>query len=226
MKIFTKSEWFTIVGLIALCLIPVFAGIFRLLELSGGAEVLPNNPRVIANPLPVILHILGVVIYCILGAFQFLPSIQQQKPKWHKYSGRLVFVAGIISALTGLWMAHFYEFPHQLQGGLLYLVRILLGSAMFLFLLLGLSAILKRNISLHYSWMIRAYAIGLGASTQALILLPFSLVSGEPLGLTRDILMTFSWVINIIIAELIIKRKLSRRSSTSIQTRQTLPAGD
>ncbi len=216
MKIFTKSEWFTIVGLIVLCFIPIFAGIFRLLELSSGKVILPNNPRVTAQPLPVILHILGAVIYCVLGIFQFLPSIRQQKPKWHRYNGRLIFVAGIISALTGLWMTHFYEFPHELQGEILYIVRMLLGSAMFVFLLLGLAAILKRNISKHYSWMIRAYAIGLGASTQALILLLFTLISGEPLGLTRDLLMTFAWIINIIMAEWIIKRKLRGRKATYI----------
>ena len=52
--------------------------------------------------------------------------------------------------------------------------------------------------------MIRAYAIGQGAGTQALILLPITLISGAPLGLRRDVLMIAAWIINLAVAEWII----------------------
>ena len=94
-------------------------------------------------------------------------------------------------------MTHFYSFPYGLQGDLLYSVRILLGSAMVVFVVLGIAAILRRDIVRHSSWMIRAYAIGQGASTQGLLLMPMSIISEEPSGFTRDILMTFAWIINI-----------------------------
>ncbi len=115
--------------------------------------------------------------------------------------------SGIVSALSGLWMTHFYSFPYELQGDLLYCVRMVLGSAMVAFIFLGLAAILKRDIVRHSSWMIRAYAIGQGASTQGLVIMSCNVISGEePSGLTRDVLMTFSGVINISVAEWIIRK--------------------
>ncbi len=54
--------------------------------------------------------------------------------------------------------------------------------------------------------MIRAYAVGLGASTQTLLGLAWIvLLQQEPTGLTRDLMMTAAWVINILIAERVIQ---------------------
>ena len=224
MKYFTKSEWMILVGLFVLSFIPVSAGIFRLVELGGGAAMLPENPRVTAAPTPVVLHIISVGLYCYLGAFQFLPSIRRHSPKWHRCNGRLMVVSGIISALSGLWMTHFYSFPYELQGDLLYCVRILLGSAMVVFIVLGLAAILRRDIVRHSSWMIRAYAIGQGASTQGLMIMSWIAISGgEPSGLTRDVMMTFAWIINIAIAEWIIRKMFKKMDNKSLNTDTATP---
>jgi hypothetical protein len=223
MKYFTKSEWMILVGLLALSFIPISAGIFRLVELGGGAAMLPVNPRVNAVPTPVVLHIISVFLYCNFGAFQFLPSIRRHSLKWHHYNGRLMVVSGIVSALSGLWMTHFYSFPYELQGNLLYSVRILLGSAMVVFIFLGLAAILKRDIVRHSSWMIRAYAIGQGASTQALLLMPGSMIGEEPSGLARDVLMTFAWIINIAVAEWIIRKVFKKMDNKSLNTDAATP---
>jgi hypothetical protein len=47
-------------GLIALSIVPVVAGAFRLVQLGGGAEITPENARFFAAPLPVVLHIVSV----------------------------------------------------------------------------------------------------------------------------------------------------------------------
>jgi len=224
MKYFTKSEWMILVGLLALSFIPISAGIFRLVELGGGAAMLPVNPRVNGGPTPVVLHIISVFLYCNFGALQFLPSIRRHSLKWHRYNGRLMVVSGIASALSGLWMTHFYSFPYELQGNLLYSVRILLGSAMVVFIFLGLAAILKRDIVRHSSWMIRAYVIGQGASTQGLMILSWTAIfGGEPSGLTRDVLITFAWIINIAIAEWIIRKMFRKMDYKSLNTDTAMP---
>jgi hypothetical protein len=53
--------------------------------------------------------------------------------------------------------------------------------------------------------MIPAYALGQGAGTQVLVLLPWMLIAGESGGLTRDLLMTLSWAINMVVAGAIIR---------------------
>ncbi len=121
-------------------------------------------------------------------------------------------------------MTHFYSFPYELQGNLLYSVRILLGSAMVAFIFLGLAAILKRDIVRHSSWMIRAYAIGQGASTQGLMIMSWIAISGgEPSGLTRDVMMTFAWIINIAIAEWIIRKMFKKMDNKSLNTDTATP---
>jgi hypothetical protein len=54
--------------------------------------------------------------------------------------------------------------------------------------------------------MLRAYALGMGAGTQVLIMLPVTLIVGAPTYLLRDVLMTSAWVINAALAEWLIRR--------------------
>jgi hypothetical protein len=103
-------------------------------------------------------------------------------------------------------MTLFYPLSPHLQGGLLYGFRLLFGSGMVLALALGLRAILRRDIARHRAWMIRGYALGQGAGTQALILLPWSLSFGTPSTLTYELLMGAGWAINLAVAEWIIRR--------------------
>jgi hypothetical protein len=65
-------------------------------------------------------------------------------------------------------MTHFYPWPDG-DGEILYGMRLLFGSAMVLFIALAVAAIRRRGIVQHSSWMMRGYAIGLGAGTQVLI---------------------------------------------------------
>ncbi|PCJ11742.1 MAG: hypothetical protein COB04_18700, partial [Gammaproteobacteria bacterium] len=51
-------------------------------------------------------------------------------PATHRAIGRVIVIAGCVSAASGLWMTHTYVFPEDLQGNLLYWVRMVLGSLM------------------------------------------------------------------------------------------------
>ena len=53
----------------------------------------------------------------------------------------------------------------------------------------------------------RAYALGIGAGTQALTQLPWLLLFGAPDDLTRAWLMGAAWVINLAAAEWLIWRR-------------------
>ena len=202
----TRSEWLIPAGLIALSVIPVAAGTVRLVQLGGGAEITPDNARFFAAPLPVVLHIISASLYCIMGAFQFAPGFRRRKPNWHRAAGRILVPCGLIAALSGLWLTHFYP-PVDGDGPLLYAIRLLVGSAMFLFICLGLAAILRRDIPRHRAWMMRAYALGLGAGTQALTHLPWFLFPSIRGELTRALCMGAGWAINLAVAERILLRK-------------------
>jgi hypothetical protein len=202
-------------SLIVLTAVPFTAGVVRLMGLARGADITPDNARFFASPWPVVIHIVAVSLYCLVGAFQFAPGYRRRKPTWHRLAGWLVVPCGLVSALSGLWMTAFYPLPPALQGNLLWGFRIFIGSGMVLCLCLGLATALHRDFSRHRAWMIRGYAIGQGAGTQVLTLAPWALTFGQPVGLTRDLLMIAAWIINLAVAEWIIRRHPAPQNRTA-----------
>jgi uncharacterized membrane protein len=201
----TRSDWLVPGALIALSLVPAVAGTARLAQLTAGADITPETARFFAEPLPVMIHIPAAIVYSILGAFQFSRSFRRRRRAWHRAAGRIIGVCGLLVALSGLWMAHFYPWPEG-DGRILYAERLVFGSAMTLSIALGLYAIRRRDFASHGAWMTRAYAIGLGAGTQVLTHLPwFLLVDGKPGELPRAVMMGAGWMINVIVAEWIIR---------------------
>jgi uncharacterized membrane protein len=211
-----NADWLIPAGLIALATIPIVAGVVRLMMLAGHPPVTPDNARFVTAPLPVVLHIVGVTLYSLLGALQFSPGFRRRWPRWHRAAGRMIIVAGLVAALSGLWMAMFYTIVPA-DDWLLHSFRLMAGSAMALSLVLGFLAIRGREISQHQDWMRRAYAIGLGAGTQALILLPALLVFGPPDHLRNALMMGAGWGINFAASEwLIWRRRVGRRGRHDI----------
>ncbi|GAB5491881.1 MAG: DUF2306 domain-containing protein [Phototrophicaceae bacterium] len=202
----SRKDWTVPILLILLGLVPVMGGIFRMTQLSIGA-VTPDNARFFADPIPVVLHIISNILYSIFGAFQFSKGFRLWKPRWHRMIGRVLLPSGIIVALSGLWMSQFYDLP-PLDGQFLYIQRLVFGWGMVACLILGALAIRQRKYKQHGAWMIRAYAIALGAGTQVLTYIPWFIVFGEANEFERAMLMGLSWLINIIVAEWIIQTRL------------------
>ena len=211
-----KAEWLIPTLLIALSLVPVLAGAARLSELASGAQVTPDNARFFASPLPVMVHIVSVSLYSILGALQFAPNFRRRKTRWHRIVGKWILVpCGLAVALSGLWMTHFYPWPKG-DGELLYVFRLIFGSAMLASIVFGAFAAWRRNYPQHGNWMMRAYAIGLGAGTQVFTHVPWLLFFGTPNELTRALLMAAGWVINVIVVEWIIRKRRARKSQIAL----------
>lgn len=201
-----RVEWMIPAGLILLSFIPSAAGAVRLAQLGSGAEITPENARFFAQPLPVILHIISVTLYSLLGAFQFAPGFRRRHLRWHRRVGKLLIPAGLVVALSGLWMTQFYDLPAG-DGFALYVMRQLVGWAMVLAIGMGIVTVRQRKFIEHGSWMIRAYALGLGAGTQVFTSIPMFVLADQSYELWRAVTMGAGWVINIIIAEWIIQNK-------------------
>ena len=199
-----RPDWVVPAALILLSLVPAAAGTARLVELARGG-VTPANARFFAAPLPFVLHAFAVMPYCILGALQFAPGFRRRHRGWHRAAGRVLVGLGLVAALTGLWMTLFYAWPAG-DGVALYVTRLVVGAAMTVAILLGALAIRRRDFVAHGAWMLRAYALGLGAGTQVLTHLPWFLLVGKPTETPRAFLMAAGWVINLAVAEWIIRR--------------------
>ena len=201
------------VALVGLSLIPVLAGISRLVVLGGGPELLlPADPRSEASPVPVVLHVVSAIGFAILGAFQFSAGFRRRRPRWHRRAGRVLVVLGLVVAFSALWLTLFY--PRQENtGDLLYLFRLLAASGLAACIILGFAAIRNREIARHRAWMIRAYALALGAGTQV-----FTQGIGEAIlgagAIRTDLMLGSAWVINLAVAGWVIRRPAARRART------------
>lgn len=197
--------WLIPAGLILLSVLPLIGGAIRLTELASG-EVTAGNVRFFASPLPIVLHVIGSGVYFILGAFQFSPSWRARRPDWHRIAGRILIPSGLITALTGMWMAWTYP-PLFGDGTAAAVIRIVVGACTVLFIGAGYAAICRRDIAAHRAWMMRAYALAIAAGTQPLTLAPmviFPQLYGE-VGYTLG--LAAGWVLNLAVAELLIRRK-------------------
>ena len=210
-------------GFILFVLLPLLPGMFRVFELAGGPALLPDNPRAIAAPFPILLHIIASVVYGVLCLFQFSTRFRKKHLNLHRLFGRIAATAGLAAAASGLWMTHFYSFPTDLQGAPLYWFRLLIGTAMFGFVIIAIRAIIGRDVMTHRAFMIRAFAIGIGASTQAFFGIFWIIVTGEEaLGAFRDAVMIGAWLFNLAVAEFIIRRGQKSNRKTSHRPRSVV----
>ncbi|WP_433064752.1 DUF2306 domain-containing protein [Dactylosporangium sp. CS-033363] len=189
------ASWPVPAALVALSAIPLAAGTIRLLDLA-------QRPSLLAVPL--VVHIVGAAGYALAGAFQFVPRLRRTHPAWHRRAGRVLAAAGLLVAGSALWMTILYTAKPG-TGALLFALRLVFGTAMAASLVLGLAAIRRGDVAAHRAWMTRAYAIGLAAGTQAFT----EGFAGALLGpgvLVGDLAKGAGWVINLAVAEYVVRR--------------------
>jgi hypothetical protein len=185
----------------------MLGGVARLMSMSNKSPLSPENARFVQAPVPILIHIFSATLFCILGAFQFSRAFRLRWAALHRRMGRVLGVCGLLAGATGLWMTAFYAIPSSMQGPLLYPVRLAVAASMMAAIIVAWRSILHRDVARHEAYMIRAYALGQGAGTQVIVLLPWMLISGQSGGLIRDLLMTLAWLINVLFAEVVIKSR-------------------
>jgi uncharacterized membrane protein len=212
------------VGIMALGLLPILAPPFQLTSLTTGVSVAEYGERFATSPVPLALHIIGALTYTVLGALQFNPRLRLGRSRWHQTSGQIVYVAGLAVALSGLWMTLRFSWPPQ-DGIALFAVRVFFGTAMAALLILGIRAARRRNYRGHRAHMTRAYAIGIAAGTQILTTVPVALAVGPLSHDLRASLLGAGWVINLAVAEWIIRRSSVARRRLGSAVPSSVRAG-
>lgn len=201
-----SSPW-PIAALLLLAALPLTFGVLRLLQFAGVVEVMPPISGEFRSAAPIVLHIGGAMLYAVLGAFQFSAAIRRRWPAWHRLTGRVALAGGLLVALSALWLTANYA--TATPGGILLAgLRVVFASGLLASLGLGLAAALQRDFRRHSEWMIRAYALALGAATQMIVLMLAQMVlGGAPGELAREFLMGFAWTLNLSVAEWVIRRR-------------------
>ena len=189
---------------LAFCtLIPVLTAAVSVVQIPLGA--LPeDSQRLAAVPVTFFLHSLAGVLFGVLGPLQFVRALRLRFGTLHRLAGRVFVLAGVGLALSGLALLLQAQ---SITTGLLDSARGVFGLALIVALVLGVAAARAHNLLSHRAWMIRAYAIGMGQGTVALVMFPIYLITGvPPTGLATDIVVVGMWLLNIALGEWVVRR--------------------
>ena len=204
-----RSGWRLAAGLVLLSAIPLTVGALRLVQLAGGPDVFPADPRFDAFPVALVVHILGSAVFAFAGALQLVPRFRRRHPSWHRRAGRVLVVAGLLVVASALWLTLFYD-AQPGSGRVLFVARLVVAPAMAGCLVLGFTAIRRRDLAAHRAWMVRAYALGLGAGTQVFTEGFGQAIFGDHV-VAGDLEKAAAWAINLLVAEWALRRPAVRR---------------
>jgi len=152
------------------------------------------------------IHIYTGMIALALGTFQIYKPWRAAYPNLHRWLGRLYVLVVIISCGTSLALS-----PRLSTFGTEYIRQ--LGAVLWAsFTVLGVIAIRSSDIERHRRWMTRSYAFAYMGIT-FFVLTGVGKISGIPLEYAYPIVIYSSLLVNLSVAELVLRS--SQKPSTS-----------
>jgi hypothetical protein len=197
--------------LLILAALPVGAALYRLIDLVLWPAT-DNSLRFHLAPIATALHAGGGALFLTLGPLQLIPALRRYR--WHRIAGRVVLVAGLAAALSGIFMT--LTFPVAPSNGpLLEGLRLAFGTAWAGWLVLAFLAIRAGDVPMHRAQMARAMAVAFGGATTAPLLGLFLLFGGTDTPTASALIQGAAWVLNLAIVELALMRRPIRKVALS-----------
>jgi uncharacterized membrane protein len=129
--------------------------------LHRAAELQAFDSRFAAHPLTTLLHVLPGALFLILAPLQFSSRVRNRHLRFHRWSGRVLLLAGTAVSLTALYFGLLMPF-----GGPAEAAAVVVFGGLFLAAIgRAFGAIRRREVARHREWMIRAFAVAIGVST-------------------------------------------------------------
>jgi uncharacterized membrane protein len=145
-------------------------------------------------------HIIPGALFMILAPLQFIPRLRSRYPRFHRWSGRLLVVLGLIIGISALIMS----FTSSIGGANETAATSVFAVLFLVSLCKGFYHIRRREIALHREWMIRMFAIGFAiASVRPIVGMFFAFSKLSPheffgiafwLGFTIQLLLAEIWI--------------------------------
>lgn len=152
---------------VVLTIIALAAVTRRALNLTGVTKTYVN-PKFGAfdkgfglHPVLTFFHIIGGAIFAILAPLQFVRQIRTRYSGFHRWSGRVLVVLGLLIGVSALIMSFIMAI-----GGANETAATGVFSILFLISLAkGFYYIHRHQVAFHREWMIRMFAIGFAIAT-------------------------------------------------------------
>ncbi|MBM7786635.1 DUF2306 domain-containing protein [Tenggerimyces flavus] len=117
--------------------------------------------RYVEHPWLAVAHIAPGVLYLIGAPFQLAHRIRSKAYWFHRRFGRLLLVAGLLSAIFAIA----FGIPYAFGGVGESVAAVVFSLWMIACLVLAFRAIKQDRVADHRRWMIRAFAIALGVGS-------------------------------------------------------------
>ena len=167
-----------------------------------------------------VVHIFTAAVALVLGPLQFVPKVRARR-RIHRTLGRVYLLAGVLpSGLATIPVAAWSGRP---------VTQIGLTTAAVLWLVTGglaYRAARRRDFAAHRAWMMRNYALTFLAVTSRILVpllllvqIPFGGVAAGAIGERAPAMIpigqTLGWIVNLIVAEILIRRAAGRTPPVS-----------
>lgn len=182
--------------------IPVGVALVNVVAIPTGL-VPEGSGHLAAAPLAWWLHAAAGAAFGILGPVQLVGALRRRFGPAHRWTGRAFVLAGLVIGLSGQALLWRTDGP---GGPIIDTARGVFGTALIAALLLGLAAARRHDRARHRAWMIRAYALGMGASAVLVAFPPLALLGVPPTGPAFERAQVLFWLAALALAEGIIRR--------------------
>jgi uncharacterized membrane protein len=170
-------------------------------------QIGPLSPDVMANLFArpwLVTHAGGAATALLIGGFQSLPAIRRRKPL-HRWLGRIYATGCIVGGFAGLGLA-FGTTAGPVAGagfGILAVIWIYVTAQGWLTARAG-------RFDEHRRWMMRSFALTFAAVTLR-IYMPAGAMAGLDVAQVYRLTAWISWIPNLLLAEVYLRRTVVRR---------------
>ncbi|MCE7858625.1 MAG: DUF2306 domain-containing protein [Chloroflexi bacterium CFX2] len=211
------------IGWWLLFFISAFYGLYALY--MGVVEILHqlgivDDAKIRAAPWIFIVHALTGGIGLISGALQFNRSILNKHKATHRLIGKIYLYAIWITSVAALWSAFVFDvnLPAKFAFGILAILWF--GATTIAYL-----RIRKRRIREHREWVIRSFSLSLFFVTFS-FWVPGLTESSIPYEVAYPLAVFLSWTVNLLVAELWIRKSRNSFVQKDLTRLEAEIAGD
>ena len=150
------------------------------------------------------IHILLAIIALLTGPLNVIKRIRIKSINFHRWNGRLYVLSIILNFIPGVYVSFFATGGWPSTIGFLILNTLWLSTT-----ILGFLYIKRKNVILHSQWILRSFFLSFANMTIYIIVAITHNALNFSYGSAYTIAVWLCWILNLLIAEILIRRKYS-----------------
>jgi hypothetical protein len=169
----TRRDRLFWIALVILCAIGAAVATRRIAALriappAGSSVFAGLDAHFAAKTRMTLLHVVPSLLFVLLVPLQFVRSLRQRHPQFHRWTGRVIMGLGVVTSISAVWLS-----AHPVGGVAEGTATIFFGCFFLLCLGKAWLHIRSRRVELHREWVTRMIAIALGVATTRPIMAVF-----------------------------------------------------